>query len=63
MITISYAITACNEAVELERLLDQINKYIRPGDEIMLQLDTNATYNVKQVAEKYIPKLTIVIIE
>lgn len=53
MITISYAITACNEHVELEQLLDQINKYIRPEDEIVVQLDTTATEEVKQVSEKY----------
>jgi len=53
MVTISYAITACNEHVELERLLDQLNRVIRPQDEIVLQLDTTATEEVKQVAEKY----------
>ena len=53
MKTISYAITAWNEAVELERLLDQLNKYIRPEDEILLQLDSTATDEVKKVAEKY----------
>jgi len=53
MITISYAITACDEHVELERLLDQINKHIRPEDEIVVQLDTSATEEVKQVADKY----------
>lgn len=53
MKTISFAITAWNEAVELERLLDQLNMHIRPEDEIVLQLDTNATDEVKKVAEKY----------
>jgi len=53
MVTISYAITACNEHVELERLLDQLNDHIRPEDEIVLQLDTTATEEVKRVAEKY----------
>jgi len=53
MVTISYAITACNEHAELERLLDQLNDHIRPEDEIVLQLDTTATEEVKQVAEKY----------
>ena len=53
MKTISYAITACNEHVELERLLDQLNKYIRPEDEIVVQLDTTATDEVAKVAEKY----------
>jgi len=53
MPSISYAITACNEHVELERLLDLLNEHIRPEDEIMLQLDSTATDEVKQVALKY----------
>jgi glycosyltransferase involved in cell wall biosynthesis len=53
MPSISYAITACNEHVELERLLDQLNENIRPEDEIILQLDTTATDEVKKIAEKY----------
>jgi len=53
MIRISYAITACNEHVELERLLDQLNEHIRPDDEIVVQLDSTATKEVKVVAEKY----------
>jgi len=53
MPSISYAITACNEHVELERLLDQLNEYIRPEDEIVVQLDNTATDEVKAVAEKY----------
>ena len=53
MIRISYAITACNEHVELERLLDQLNEHIRPEDEIVIQLDSTATQEVKAVAEKY----------
>jgi len=53
MLRISYAITACNEHVELERLLDQLASSIRSEDEIVLQLDTTATDEVKKVAEKY----------
>lgn len=53
MASISFAITACNEHVELKRLLDQISLIIKPEDEIMLQLDTNATDEVKKVAEGY----------
>jgi glycosyltransferase involved in cell wall biosynthesis len=53
MPTISYAITACNEHVELERLLDQLNEHIRPEDEIIVQLDSTATDEVKKVAELY----------
>ena len=53
MPTISYAITACNEHVELERLLDQLNASISSEDEIMLQLDNTATNEVKEIASKY----------
>ena len=53
MPSISYAITACNEHVELERLLGQLHEYIRPEDEIVVQLDSTATPEVKKVAEKY----------
>jgi hypothetical protein len=53
MPSISYAITACNEHVELERLLDLLNEYIRPEDEIMLQMDKGATDKVVNVANKY----------
>ena len=53
MPSISYAICACNEHIELERLLDQLNREIRPEDEIVLQLDTTATDEVKAVAIKY----------
>jgi len=53
MPSISYAITACNEHVELERLLDQLNKHLRPEDEIILQLDSGATKEVEKVAVKY----------
>jgi glycosyltransferase involved in cell wall biosynthesis len=53
MPTISYAITACNEHVELERLLNQLNESIRLEDEIVVQLDITATAEVKAIAEKY----------
>ena len=53
MTTISYAITANDEAVELERLLDQINEHIRPEDEVLVQMDTTATPEVRKVASKY----------
>lgn len=53
MAAISYAITAHNEHVELERLLNFLNTYIRDEDEIVLQLDTTATPEVKKVADKY----------
>jgi glycosyltransferase involved in cell wall biosynthesis len=53
MVTISYAITACNEHVELERLLDQLNEHIRPEDEIVVQLDTTATDEVKSIIDSW----------
>jgi len=56
MPSISYAITACNEHVELERLLSQLTEYIRPEDEIVVQMDITATDEVKDVVNKY--KLT-----
>jgi glycosyltransferase involved in cell wall biosynthesis len=53
MPSISYAITACNEHVELERLLDQLYQYVRSEDEIVVQLDSSHTPEVKAVADKY----------
>ena len=53
MPSISYAITACNEYVELDRLLSQLTEYIRPEDEIVVQMDITATDEVKDVVNKY----------
>jgi glycosyltransferase involved in cell wall biosynthesis len=54
MPTISYAITACNEHTELDRLLDQLSKEIPSTDEIIVQLDSeNFTQEVERVVEKY----------
>ena len=53
MTTISFAITAWNEHIELERLLDQLVNVVESGDEIMVQLDSTATDEVKKVATKY----------
>jgi glycosyltransferase involved in cell wall biosynthesis len=53
MLSISYAITACNEHVELERLLEQLDTNIRDIDEVVIQLDTTATDEVKEVCYKY----------
>jgi len=53
MPTISYAITACNEHAELERLLEQLDNNIRDIDEVVIQLDTTATDEVKEVCYKY----------
>jgi hypothetical protein len=56
MPSISYAITACNEHVELDRLLKQLSLSIRDEDEIVVQMDITATDEVKAVVNKY--KLT-----
>lgn len=53
MITISYAITAHNEHVELDRLLTQLTERIRPEDEIVVQMDITASDEVKNVVNKY----------
>jgi glycosyltransferase involved in cell wall biosynthesis len=53
MPSISYAITACNEHVELDRLLDQLTSSIRDEDEIVVQMDITATNEVKDVVNKY----------
>ena len=53
MLRISYAITACNEHVELDRLLNQLTEHIRSEDEIVVQMDISATDEVKAVVNKY----------
>jgi len=62
MLRISYAITACNEHVELDRLLDQLTNNIRPEDEIIVQVDgLNVTEEVNQVLIKYDDKLHLTV--
>ena len=53
MSTISFAITAHNEHVELKRLLDQLSSFIRSKDEIIVLLDSTATKEVQDVAMSY----------
>lgn len=53
MPSISYAITACNEHRELSFLLDVLRNNIRQEDEIVIQLDFNATKEVRTIANKY----------
>lgn len=53
MKTISYAITACNEHVELDKLLTQLSSCKRTIDEIIVQLDITATQEVKDVVSKH----------
>ena len=50
---ISYAITAHNEAEELNRLLKQLIENKDSGDEIVVQLDITATDKVKFVVDSY----------
>ncbi len=54
MPSISYAITACNEHRELSFLLEVLRNNIRQEDEIVIQLDSNATEKVRTVARYYI---------
>ena len=54
MPSISYAITACNEHRELSFLLDILRNNIRQEDEIVIQLDSNATQEVRDVAKEYV---------
>lgn len=53
MPSISYAICAHNEHVELNYLLNQLGGYIRDVDEIVIQLDVTATKEVKEVCKNY----------
>ena len=57
MPTISYAITACNEHEELERLLLLLDLHIQVEDEIVVQLDTSATDDVRKVLESFAIKV------
>lgn len=53
-IMISYAITVCNEARELERLLTALQPYLQDTDEIVVQADQkNVTQEVKDVAKRF----------
>jgi glycosyltransferase involved in cell wall biosynthesis len=54
MPSISYAITACNEHRELSLLLEVLRNNIRQEDEIVIQLDSNATQKVRIIAKNYI---------
>lgn len=51
---ISYAIPVCNEHLELERLLDQLNEWVDIHDQIVIQKDTdNVTAEVVAVIDKF----------
>lgn len=52
--TISYAITVCNEAEQLNQLLNVLYPFLREGDEIRVQADkTNVTEEVKNVIREH----------
>ncbi len=52
--TISYAITVCNEAEQLDLLLGYLVSYLEKGDEIVVQADKhNVTDEVRQVVRKH----------
>lgn len=51
--SISYAITVWNEHKELDRLLCQLKSIVKWSDEIVIQMDTKATDEVKEVIKKH----------
>lgn len=54
MPSISYAVTVCNEAEELDRLLEILMKHLREEDEIIIQADTDKiTPEVQKIMIKH----------
>jgi len=53
MSSISYAITVWNEDKELDRLLHKLKSVLKDTDEIIVQMDTKATNEVKQVVKNH----------
>ena len=51
--SISYAITAWNEDKELDRLLHKLKSVMKYNDEIVIQMDTKATNEVKEVIKNH----------
>lgn len=60
---ISYAITAYNEIEELTKLVNSLRATIQKGDEIVIQLDTKATKEVREYTDILKDVDDIVIIE
>jgi len=56
MINISFAVTVCNEAFELNRLLNQLKESVIEGDEVVIQVDDKKSTNefLKVVSENEI---------
>ena len=50
---ISYAITVCNEHKEIEKLLTFLFEHKRDEDQIVVQMDKNATSEVINECEKW----------
>jgi glycosyltransferase involved in cell wall biosynthesis len=50
---ISYAITVCNEHKEIEKLLTFLFEHKRQEDQVVVQMDSNATDEVINVCEKW----------
>lgn len=55
---ISYTITVCNEDKEIQNLLSFLKDKIRPGDEIIIQMDSSSTTpEVRNVIESFRKKI------
>ena len=50
---ISYAITVCNEHKEIEKLLTFLFEHKRQEDQVVVQMDMNATPEVINVCELF----------
>ena len=50
---ISYAITVCNEHKEIEKLLNFLFEHKRKEDQVVVQMDKNATEQVINVCERF----------
>lgn len=54
MVNISFAITVCDEAFELKRLLEQINESTIKGDEVIIQVDQDkSTQEVLKIVSNF----------
>jgi hypothetical protein len=61
MINLSFAITVCDEAFELNRILNQLDKCVIEGDEVVIQIDeSNTTPEVLNVVSSYEGKYNLV---
>ena len=58
--SISYAVTVCNERKEIEILLNQLNKYIRPIDEIVVLFDEKNGDNVTREYLETVENITLI---